>query len=352
MHRSITPLQRRRLSLIAPAARGQRLTARRAVAVACFVLAVASMQTTLAVADSGEMAERRTRIEQMEPAAKEQLQRKYERFAELDPAERERMRALHEQIQDAPDRAQLEQVMQQYSQWLSTLTSFQRAELAGMEPTQRVQAIKKLRSEQAKETAQRLDDKDFAALSKWFEQRLLAHLKDLPEPARTALEKPGPHDPYLIGWLWMRRGRGNEVPAATEQEIAALRETLSPKLQEQLDAAKTTEAKQKLVRDWSFDWGRQVMWRGRGGRHINEEVLREFAEKDLTDVDRERLSRMSGEDMKRELRMLYYRKKLGMPDWQGGPFPRGPREGGGPRNRPGPPGPPDAAGPGRPMAGN
>ncbi len=352
MHNSGAPCRRSWPRRTGAPARGLRLTARRAVAVAYFVVAVASVQTTLAVADSGEMAQRRARIEQMEPAAKEQLQRKYERFAQLDPRERERMRALHEQIQDAPDRAQLEQLMQQYSQWLSTLTSFQRAELSGLEPAQRVQAIKKMRSEQAKETAQRLDDKDFAALSKWFEQRLLAHLPDLPEPARTALEKPGPHDPYLISWLWMRWGRGNEVPAATEQQFAALRDTLSVRLQGQLDTAKTVEAKQRLVREWSLEWGRQVMRRGPGGRNVSEEALREFAEKDLGDAERERLSRMSGEEVKRELRRLYFRKKLGMPDWQGGSFPRGPREGGGPRNRPGPPGPPDSAGPGQPMAGN
>jgi len=325
------------------------------------VFCAAYFPAAAVAADASILAERRAHLEQMDAAAKDQLRQKSERFAQLDPAERERLRALREQIEQDPHRAQLEQIMQQYSEWLLTLTPFQRAELADLEPRERVEMIKQIRDKQARESARRLSHEDVTAFSQWFVQRLIAH-KDklqLPPHMLRELENPDPREPLAImgalfsPWAGRRNesltaekrpgekrmdkkdprddGRGlrdpfarleslHKLPPPTEEELASLKGVLSPQARGQLAAAKTPEDKQRLFLAWI---GQAIRYSF--SQRVSREELQRFFEKELPQEDQTRLLGLSKEDWERELRGLYFshlRKQPGGPG-AGGPW-RGP----------------------------
>ena len=94
-------------------------------------------------------AERRARIERMDPAAKAELLRARERFDALDPAEQKRLHALNEKIEAHPRSEELLEVMGQYCEWVNTLSVYDRDALREVPPDQRIEKIKQLREDQA-----------------------------------------------------------------------------------------------------------------------------------------------------------------------------------------------------------
>lgn len=360
----------------------------RTLAGVAIVAMVACIPSMTKAADENELAERKARIEQLDDTDKDQLRQKAERFAKLEQTEKERMRALHEQIEVAPDRAQLEATMQRYSEWLATLTPVQRAELADLEPQARVEKIKQLRDKQADQSSKQLSHADVVAFSKWFVERLVAH-KDklqLSPQVLAALEKPAPHDPMeVMGALlspWGgRRGESPRIDRSpgdpksgdhtkgeqksgdpkkgerrtdkkdardggrgmreywdqmesignlplSDEEIAALKRTLSPPARRLLAAANSPEEKKRLMAGW-MNQVRWAMMRFNAPR-VSREELDRFFNHDLDDDQRQTLLRLSNEEMNGQLRGMYYnhqRRKQGGRDWGEGPW-------GGPEGRP------------------
>ncbi len=104
------------------------------------VLCLIGVGVTRAVAEE-TLAERRVRVEQMDPQEREQLAQNYERFQRLDRAEQQRLRVLQEEIDADPQRDELLKTMQAYHEWLAELPSSQRIMLSALPAEERLKRI-------------------------------------------------------------------------------------------------------------------------------------------------------------------------------------------------------------------
>ena len=88
---------------------------------------------------------RRQRLATMPADQRARLLDKAARFDSLTDKQKAAIRQLHAQIEQRPDRDQLLEIMQGYSQWLATLSPTQRAELLELDTEQRVARIAELK---------------------------------------------------------------------------------------------------------------------------------------------------------------------------------------------------------------
>lgn len=119
---------------------------------------------------------------------RERLSRNLELYDELSSTQQHRIMELHDELQAAPDRDELEQVMAEYTLWFDTLTPSQKDRLdTEDDPAKRVQLVLALRKEQQQElhrwlapidkgpigSGQDLDfspEKKFKRIRRWIEQ--------------------------------------------------------------------------------------------------------------------------------------------------------------------------------------
>ncbi|MHB1033003.1 MAG: hypothetical protein ACYC35_19840 [Pirellulales bacterium] len=305
------------------------------------------------------LAERRQRIEDMNPEQKEQLLRRQQRFAGLSSAEQEKLRQLHEQLEGDAHAAELRKVLHQYSKWLTTISSGDRAELLELPPTERLERIKKLKKEQQerqarikKEKEEReareakyLTPKDFEELQSWVEEYAKRHeeevLSHLPPDQRHRMdERPEAQRRGDLLWLiWQPGPRGGRpsLPNLTEEDLTQLRARLSSEARKRLDAASSPDERKQLIGNWVGAMFRNRMkkaWQSRFPMpKIDEQELAKFFEQVLSAEQRDQLLGLPGEEMQRELQRLYFQhlRPLGPPG--PGMGPPGSMKGSRPRNR-------------------
>jgi hypothetical protein len=321
------------------------------------LLLLATLLATLGAAPNAAVqesfAERRARIEQMTPAEKSELDQKFLRFRQLDEAEQERMRRLHADLAAAPDDPPLLGVLVRYSEWLKSLQSGERAELAALEPEARVARIRQLQESQRfkRLVATRLTPEDVQAVFRWLEEyatryeaELVAALPEEGQRRIRAETDPGRRRRTIMYWL-PRREPGKAIPAPSGEDVARLYGQLSADARTALDGLPDTARKVAIVHEWA----RGAVF-SRMTPIVSQDDLRRFFTQDLTPQDRERIVQMPPEQMQQELRRLYFTHRFrrwssgdDKPPWQdrhGG----GRGTGGGPsddRRGPGPGGPPD-----------
>ena len=300
------------------------------------------------------LAERRARIRSMDAAEKEKLRKAQERFEALDRVERERLRELNKIIQAHPDCGELLAVMEEYCEWVNTLSVYERDALRELEPAEKIQKIKELQEDQASrrrawsggrsrfggERLQKLASEEEAVLGRWIDEFAAANLpkllEALPEPRqRELLEelKQAKNDPEsrrkLFARLWMRwqlASPGKPIPvdeAAWEQ----LHSRLSPKTRAWVDELHPN--------------ARRFRVRSLIGAFVflnSQEELSEHLQNKLTPEQRDRLTTLPPDEMRQELWRYYVRSKW--PDAL--PHRRPGRWGGGLFGRP--PGPPRSPG--------
>lgn len=97
----------------------------------------------------------RQQIAQLPPAEREQLERNLRAFQQMSPAERNRLLALHEQITER----RLEPLVEEYSDWLSTLAPFERQALRNsQEPAARLAVVEEILKEKHEQDEYRLPE--------------------------------------------------------------------------------------------------------------------------------------------------------------------------------------------------
>jgi hypothetical protein len=225
------------------------------------------------------LADRRARLEQMDPQEREQLSQSYARFLRLDPAEQERLRQLHADLEADPERDELRAAMQHYQEWLSELPASQRIMLSALPAEDRLKRIDELRTAQGKRN--KLGPQDLKAIDSWIVK----------------------HD---FQKKWFEAQRDNRTPLVTPEELADLRATLSEAAQKALDDAKSDEDQRRLVRAWVFQARMPGPSGGRSGFHKpSEKETREFLENELTESQRAYLRALPPEQMQRELFHLW-----------------------------------------------
>ncbi|NUQ63824.1 MAG: hypothetical protein HUU20_15210 [Pirellulales bacterium] len=319
--------------------------------------------------------EQHARIEAMDPSQKAELLRRQERFAGLDREERERLHRLHAALEQAPDREELRKVMRRYCQWISGLTSYERAELLTLPSEQRVERIKKHLAESDRtgkrssgdspslerarrhwpelgpDSRRRPKFEDFKAVFEWSGQYLEHQkpklLERLPESRRKQAEQAietaeGPakrRERLATVWMQSLMENPGKTPQIDEADLGNLRNRLAPETRAWLEALPPSEQSQIVL-----GWLRYAtMFHLRSPRPdptlplVDEKELVRFFERELTPEQRDRLLNLPSEEMRRELRQEYVRWRLkdqsprapSWPGWRYGPrsanpsFPRG-----------------------------
>jgi hypothetical protein len=249
------------------------------------------------------IAQRRQRIEHMDPAEHEKLSRLQQRFATLNAAEQERLRRLDESLRAADDGPLLRRTIHRYWDWLNALPLYARGELAGLDPAERIKAIER-----------RLKDAtDLEALQKWMHDRATGReaqfLSTLPEPQRKGLMEMSPaarHQWVFLAMYQRRRPGGGVRPLGTmltDEDLATLRGLLSPQTRQELES-KPKEQQRQTIAGWMHD----VVREERSHSHpaaADDPQLADFFDRVLTDEERDRLLAMPGEEMLRSLQQLY-----------------------------------------------
>jgi hypothetical protein len=298
------------------------------------------------------IAARRQRVEGMGLDAKEQLLRGEDRFAASPPAEQQRLRRLYEDLRDDPDSKRLRAIMHAYYEWLRPLPAVTWAELAEGETEERIALVKKhVHEEEQRDGGWRPDAKDLAALRSWMDDCAARHEADFVKSLPTDKDRKQFSDrdkairhQMMVGflhWQWQILTPGKLPPLMTTEDLARLREKLSPEARKQLES-------KKPVQQWRMaaTWMRQGFRRAFEERRLrgplsqdDDERLEEFFEK-LSDAERDRLLAMPGEQMQWELQRLFLtrnrppqgpgrrNRRPGEPEWPGpgwpGPGPRFP----------------------------
>jgi hypothetical protein len=330
-----------------------------AVWAVCLTVAVAVWLCGGALGAEETPAERRARIERMDPAAKAELLRARERFDALDPAEQKRLHALNEKIETHPRSEELLEVMGQYCEWVNTLSVYDRDALREVPPDQRIEKIKQLREDQANrkrawlggrgrfggERLRKLASQEEEVLGRWIDEYVARNvpklLEALPEPRRKELLaelKQAESDPagrrklFLRLWMrWQLAGPGELMPV-DESALQQLQSELSPETRERLDKL-PPEARRWFVR-------------GLIGAFVflhSQEELSEHLQKELAPEERDRLTNLPAEQARQQLWWYYVRSKWpeALPRFpehrRGGRRPGGPFRGppGGPSRPPG-----------------
>ena len=250
----------------------------------------------------------------LDPQDRDLLAQNYERFQHLDREDRDRLRKLHNAIVAAPDRDELQQLLQHYHEWFTALPSNQRVTLAALSEDERLSRVDELRSFQAKQK-QRLSAADSWVVGNW------AHKHQLQRK-----------------WFEARRDN-SEPPPVTPEILADLRNELSDEGRAALDASQTREELRQQLLAWFMQARRQAggFGGGQGGqgpghaglRGPTPEEARKFLQDELSESERKYLSALPPEQMQAELRQRWRAKHAKPADV---PRDRSPNRGG-PRHR-------------------
>jgi hypothetical protein len=257
--------------------------------------------------------QRRRRIREMDLADKQQLVRLKERFDGLDADQQQRLCDLDAALDADPDGRELRQIMRRYCEWLKAIpSSYTRAELTEMKLEDRLKAVKKHVQVETRQADRRLGRKDSEALIKWLNDYVAHHEKQLldtlPQQQRKRMQEATEQMRHrmLLWHMWQQRqmaGPGKPPSSMTDDDLAALRERLTPKASKRLEQ-KPIPQQWQIVGNWVRDVARQRWMRG-SAPSLDDERLVDFFENGIDDDDRDRLLSMPGEEMQRELLRLY-----------------------------------------------
>jgi hypothetical protein len=257
-------------------------------------------------------------LEQLSESEKVALAKKRERFERLSVDEQQRYREFHRELESHPDAERLIRILENYSTFLQSLTSIERAKLADLPLDERIAEVQTLKQRQDWRAFNRLAEqsvtpKDLEALFVWIGEVALAHEPQVqdaffsmnPEfdPARLpkkSTDKARFWSGFIIGQL-----SEDTLKIPTDAEIDELSQRLSPSAQEFLNLATDRAEKLRRLRGWLF-----VGWMSRRRNTISEEELELFFAEQLTEEERQTLDQKSPEDRLDLLREMYVRRRM------------------------------------------
>jgi anti-sigma factor RsiW len=299
------------------------------------------------------------RLTQLTSTEKARLAASEQRFTRLQPAEQTRLRLLAEQVEAAADRERLRETLERYHGWLAALSPGEQAELAGLVPAQRLQAVEKLLAEQQRRRARELSAPDRKALLKFLETFVVAHrdelLKQVPESRRHDFTRMFERadlqrqSGMLLMMFWQHSrhaAQSSPLPVPSEDELRPLLDGLSPGARQKWEELKNDDERRRLMQSWIGTAIRHRMMERMSthdAKQITQEQLEEFFGQEIGSEQRASLLAMPREKMERELRRLMLASE-DTPSWRGFNGSRSP--GGFHRNGFGPPRPPGEHGPG------
>jgi hypothetical protein len=297
------------------------------------------------------VAQRRQRLEQMDSAQKAELLQQKKQFDALKPEERERIRQLHEQLENDPSGDDLRRVMHAYADWLRSLSTFERDELADLAPADRIKEIQQLRFAQARQPTR----EDLEGLERWIRQYSAdpenqAKLLSVPDRGRRGFSPTEGRRDSLSSppnaWLTeqivreqLQLSRSSRPPQwygfqidwpdrpvwPTDDELADLRSCLSERTAKRLEPMPADE-QLRVISDWMRNsWDHRFSGsRLRVSSPPPEDLLERLDAyfQELPDEDKDRLLRLPHEDMRGQLEAMYLGQFWSMPGIEGRGFGR------------------------------
>jgi hypothetical protein len=310
-------------------------------------------------------SQRRETLERMTPQEKEDLKAKLDKFNALSADDQQRLRRFEEQLNADQQRDRLRRIMNQFHEWLKTLSPIERTELLALGIAPRIDQIRSLQHAQeaklgAKGGGPRLSKQDVDVLHEWEAEFAKNHRSELLADVPSQWSQPdwqkrfgptfAPDNPRMLAanarfhWRNGTVGEGKKV-TVSDSEIQQLIAKLSPQAAKILQP-QTTQQRIKTIGGWIVLFSRARLFNrppGEGPPQVSQEELNKFFE-GLPAEDLDKLTALpNDEDFKSALRRLYFQRMR--PNRGGGPRDApGDRERPRPSNRPdGPPPNPDAA---------
>jgi hypothetical protein len=322
-----------------------------------------------------EVATRRAFVEELPPERKVQLRKLYERFKGRPEDEQDRLRELDVVLRSDPNESRLRAVLQSYHDWLPTLTPLERAELLALPAEGALAEIRDIKRREldnlkkyakwgpgAKPGPGPLTPEIVKTIELWLEERAWNQRDEILAKA-TSEQREWYQDQVSddrkkgsLVQLWTIRGPGSpRAPRLTREEwesllamIPAIKSLLTsqgtPKgkgkaddllsqltkearehVRKELSTATTLEDQQKLLFGWYFraQFARQI-----AGGAISSQELQRFFNEELSEEDRKRMSQLSPDRFRRDIRRKYFfEKELPPQPWWDGKRGRG-RDGG------------------------
>ncbi len=369
-----------RVEFDAPAANGG---TKRRIAAAVAILAILGGEAVWAYSRSQSAGDGRSALASLPAGDKAALAAKYERFQKLPATEQERLRALSAEFSANGNEPELLETLRDYLRWKSKLVPQQSAMFVGLDADERLKRVQAVAAEQVAASAQEFSDADSKIVMGWLETQVRVHqdklLENLPAIVRERFEAMGSRERTWALMYYVISQKGGPGPSRFDvvepQALADLRGKLSPRAQARWAAAEKDprdgDDPKQLLSEWirrSIE--RTVGYRGEGAAstaRIDDNDLRKYFEKELSENERQRLLALSPDDMQSQLRREYLRSRglwkepaagrfgpfprtLGSGEYRGGPpsfrkppdgrFPDGksPDNGGGPGFKPQPSG--------------
>lgn len=250
--------------------------------------------------------ERIARIAALSAEEKAELAQKKKRFDELAPEEQERIRQLKAAIDARPDKEQLVSVMQNYHNWLKTLSTNQRTVLRSKPKSEQISYIKEIVAEQQRAAWRKLAEKaspeDLEIVYNWLAEFVQRHRDQLaPGDFGKRLDKLDKNRQTLILIHFML---ANRLPGALRpgrSEAEKLLSEISDEAREFYEKTPDFPRKFQLIGIWS-----RAAWWSKAFPNVTSRQLATFYEK-LPAEERDRLDVMHTTDRDAELRNLYAR---------------------------------------------
>ena len=218
------------------------------------------------------------------------LRAKFNRFRSMPPDQQKRLRALHQEIESAPDAAELQQTMLDYQQWLDDLPPSEQFELRELPLKERVKQI-----------ASEVHAYDNS-------------LELTPDELRILFRSVRQNLPWLRDFVqrgMRRRPTGRDLRDFQEM-FRVVREGLPEEKREQFDQLTPPERIQHCR-----SWLRQAAKLRGAGRpdQPSEQELEKFFVEEVDATAKEELLAMPRDKMQHQLRQMY-RDNLPMREWR------------------------------------
>jgi hypothetical protein len=279
---------------------------------------------------------RRDFVRALDPAEKEVLNQKLDKFLSLPADEQVRLRKLDAELAADPHADRLRHVMERYYDWLKTLSAAERADLLALGSVDRVAMIKSLTHEQEARLTTlaggfHLMRSDVDTLHRWIDDMALKHkdelLKDMPEKRQQEIksldERQLKQRLALMAWQRLRSNPGGPGPGFTGQgpkgntkpldispaEAQHLIDQLSTGARGVLAEQATPEQREQTIRSWVQAFARVRFGSGRFGQMISQDDLDRIF-KNLPQTEQDRLAALPHDELNRELRRRYFEEQF------------------------------------------
>lgn len=250
-------------------------------------------------------------------AEKEALRLKRERFLRLSSEEQNRLREFHSELEEHPDHERLRRILENYNEWLRTLTPAKRAEIQDLPTEERIEKIKEVQEEEARRVLgffgeTKLPEQDVPGLYAWIDlfvaQNEKMLLEKLPDRVARDVNRSRKDESrrrriafYLTG---LTLEELQDLVSVSDAE--SLFNGLSEEAKAILGNRESDEERILLVQRWI-----RFALIARNIPRVSDDELETFYREKLDDEERHQLDRMPPTQRKQRLIWMYHSRNTG-----------------------------------------